>query len=102
MQMSRSRWRSSRCSSISNLWSGRSSCHRQLLTSLYNAVRSGDLGGLTRLPEDGRGELVAVNGQPALVMRAGERAFSVLTIEVAADRIQIIRFMANPQKLRHV
>ena len=54
------------------------------------------------LPEDARGELTQVNGQPAMVTRNNERAFSVLTIEAAAGRIQSIRFMANPDKLVHV
>ena len=54
------------------------------------------------LPEGVRGELIQVNGQPALVMRAGERAVSVMTIEVRDGRIQTIRFMANPEKLAHV
>jgi RNA polymerase sigma-70 factor, ECF subfamily len=54
------------------------------------------------LPENARTELAKVNGQPALVTRAGERAFGVLTIEVAADRIQAIRVVANPEKLSHV
>jgi RNA polymerase sigma-70 factor (ECF subfamily) len=54
------------------------------------------------LPEDVRGEIIRVNGQPALVMRSGERALSVLTIDVQDGQIQIIRFMANPEKLAHV
>ena len=120
--------------------------HRELLSSFFKAVQSGDLGALTQLlteevtlwadgggkvkaaalqpingrdavtafilksaqafrsslPQDLKGELIAVNGQPALVMRSGERAFSVFTIEVEAGRIQMIRFMANPDKLGHV
>ena len=54
------------------------------------------------LPEGFRRELAEVNGQPALVIRAGSRALAVLTIEVEAGRIQTIRFMANPEKLAHV
>jgi RNA polymerase sigma-70 factor (ECF subfamily) len=54
------------------------------------------------LPEDTRGELTQMNGQPALVLRAGARAFAVLTLEVEEDRIQTIRFMANPTKLAHL
>ncbi len=54
------------------------------------------------LPEGAHVELAEVNGQPALIIRAGERAFSVLTIEVEADLIQAIRVIANPEKLTHV
>ena len=54
------------------------------------------------LPEDFRVELAEVNHQPALIIRSAERAFSVMTIEVEAGRIQIIRVVANPEKLAHV
>jgi RNA polymerase sigma-70 factor (ECF subfamily) len=54
------------------------------------------------LPKDARVELAEVNRQPALIIRAGERAFSVLTIEVEAGHIQTIRVVANPEKLAHV
>ena len=54
------------------------------------------------LPEDARPELTEVNRQPALVLRSGERALSVLTIEVEAGHIQTIRVVANPDKLAHV
>ncbi len=47
-------------------------------------------------------ELAEVNGQPALITRAGDRAFAVLTIEVDAQRIRTIRIVANPEKLTHV
>jgi RNA polymerase sigma-70 factor, ECF subfamily len=54
------------------------------------------------LPEGARVELAEANGQPALIIRAGGRAFAVLTIEVVAGRIQTIRIVANPEKLTHV
>jgi len=54
------------------------------------------------LPEDARPELAEVNLQPALIIRSGERAFSVLTIEVEDGQIQTIRVVANPDKLAHV
>ena len=54
------------------------------------------------LPEDAYAELAEVNGQPALVTRSGERAFAVLSIDVEADQIKAIRFVANPEKLAHV
>jgi RNA polymerase sigma-70 factor (ECF subfamily) len=54
------------------------------------------------LPVDTRVELAEVNGQPALVTRAGEKALAVLTIDVEADQIKAIRFVANPDKLAHI
>jgi len=54
------------------------------------------------LPEGSRVELTEVNGQPALITRAGDRAFAVLTIEVEAQRIKTIRNIVNPDKLTHV
>jgi RNA polymerase sigma-70 factor (ECF subfamily) len=54
------------------------------------------------LPEDARPELTEVNRQPALVIRSGERAFSVMTIEVEDGHIQTIRVVVNPDKLAHV
>src|SRR5690242_2613575 len=54
------------------------------------------------LPADSHVELAEVNGQPALITRSGERAFAVLTIDVEADQIQAIRFVANPDKLAHI
>ncbi len=54
------------------------------------------------LPEDYRTEIEEVNGQQALVARAGDRAYLVLTIEVEANQIQTIRIVANPEKLAHV
>jgi RNA polymerase sigma-70 factor, ECF subfamily len=54
------------------------------------------------LPPGARIELAEINGEPALVTRAGDRAFSVLTIDVEDDRIQKIRIVANPDKLGRV
>jgi len=54
------------------------------------------------LPADSHLELAEVNGQPALITRSGERAFAVLTIDVEAEQIKAIRFVANPDKLAHV
>ena len=116
--------------------------HRQLLTSYFQAVQTGEMNTLTDLlaeevtlwadaggklkqaalrpivgrdavarfslgtkrfwPENARGELEEVNGQAALIMRAGEKAFSVLTIEVENGQIQTIRVIANPEKLARV
>lgn len=54
------------------------------------------------LPQGAQGELAAVNGQPALITRAGSRPLSVLTIEVEAGQIRTIRIVSNPEKLTHV
>jgi RNA polymerase sigma-70 factor (ECF subfamily) len=54
------------------------------------------------LPEDTHADLAEVNGQPALVTRSGEQAMAVLSIDVEADQIKAIRFVANPEKLTHV
>ncbi len=54
------------------------------------------------LPAGAHAELAEVNGQPAIITRAGDRAFAVLTIEVDAQRIRTIRIVANPEKLTHV
>jgi RNA polymerase sigma-70 factor, ECF subfamily len=54
------------------------------------------------LPEGARVELTEVNGQLALIFRAGERAYLVLAIEVEAQRIQTVRIVVNPEKLAHI
>jgi RNA polymerase sigma-70 factor, ECF subfamily len=54
------------------------------------------------LPADSRLVLSEVNGQPALITRSGERALAVLTIDVEAEEIKAIRFVANPDKLAHI
>jgi RNA polymerase sigma-70 factor (ECF subfamily) len=54
------------------------------------------------LPADAHVELAEVNGQPALITRSDERAFAVLTIDVEADQIKAIHFLANPDKLAHI
>jgi RNA polymerase sigma-70 factor (ECF subfamily) len=46
--------------------------------------------------------LEEVNGQVALIIRAGGQVFSVLTIEVEEGQIQAIRIIANPDKLARV
>jgi RNA polymerase sigma-70 factor, ECF subfamily len=52
--------------------------------------------------EDSSAELGEANGQPALIIHAGNRVFSVLTIDVEDGQIQTIRIMANPDKLAHI
>ena len=59
--------------------------------------------GTTRfLPEDYRVEMAEVNGQPAVIIRAGGLALLVLTIEVEAEHIQAVRIVANPEKLARI
>jgi RNA polymerase sigma-70 factor (ECF subfamily) len=53
-------------------------------------------------PEGARVEFEEVNGQTALVVHVGHKAFSVLTIEVEQGQIQVIRILANPEKLARV
>ena len=67
-----------------------------------DAVARFALGTRRFLPEGARVELAAVNGQLALVFRAGDRAYLVLAIEVEAQRIQTVRVMVNPEKLARV
>src|SRR6266550_1699818 len=67
-----------------------------------DAVARFALGTRRFLPEGARVELAAVNGQLALIFRAGDRAYLVLTIEVEAQRIQTIRIVVNPEKLARV
>ena len=57
---------------------------------------------MNTLPAALRIELAEVNGQPALITRAEKRAVAVLTIDVEAQQIRAIRFIANPDKLAHI
>ena len=66
------------------------------------AVARFSLGTRRFLPEGARVELAEVNGQLALIFRTDDRAYLVLTIEVEAQRIRIVRIVANPEKLAHV
>ena len=54
------------------------------------------------LPADTRVELAEVNGQPALITRSGDKALAALTIDIEAEQIKAIRFVANPDKLAHI
>jgi RNA polymerase sigma-70 factor, ECF subfamily len=67
------------------------------------AVARFSLGATRRfLPDGSRVELAEVNHQPALIIRVGDRAYLVLTIEVEAQRIRTVRIVVNPEKLAHV
>src|SRR6266480_5156480 len=67
-----------------------------------DAVARFSLGTKRFWPENSRVELEEVNGQAALVIRAGEKIFAVLSIEVEEGQIQAIRIIANPEKLARV
>jgi RNA polymerase sigma-70 factor (ECF subfamily) len=67
-----------------------------------DAVARFSLGTKRFWPENSRVELGEVNGQAALIIRAGGQVFSVLTIDVEQGRIQAIRVIANPEKLARV
>lgn len=54
------------------------------------------------LPADTHIELTEVNGQLALITRSGKQALAILTIDVEAEQIKAIRFLANPDKLAHI
>ena len=64
-----------------------------------DAVTRFSLGTKRFWPEDYRIEPGEVNGQAALIIRAGEKAFAVFTIDVEQGQIQAIRIIANPDKL---
>jgi RNA polymerase sigma-70 factor (ECF subfamily) len=64
-----------------------------------DAVARFSLGTRRFLPEGYRMEVAEVNGQPAVIIRAGSQALLVLTIEVEAEQIQTVHIIANPEKL---
>jgi RNA polymerase sigma-70 factor (ECF subfamily) len=68
-----------------------------------DAVARFSLGASRRfLPEGSSVEIAEVNGEPALIIRIGNRAYLVLSIEVEAEQIRTVRIIANPEKLAHV
>jgi RNA polymerase sigma-70 factor (ECF subfamily) len=67
-----------------------------------DAVARMSLGTIRFLPENYRVEMTEVNGQPAVIIRAGGQALSCLSIDVEEGRIQTIRIIANPEKLKRV
>ncbi len=67
-----------------------------------DAVARFSLGTRRFLPEGSRVEIAEVNGEPAMVVRAGSEALFVLSIEVEAGHIQAIRIIANPEKLARI
>jgi RNA polymerase sigma-70 factor (ECF subfamily) len=51
---------------------------------------------------DYRVEIADINGEPAVILRAGEQARVVLFITVARGRLQEIHVIGNPDKLKHL
>jgi RNA polymerase sigma-70 factor (ECF subfamily) len=59
--------------------------------------------GMVRLlPEAYTSAVEEVNGEPALVVRVEGEAFLVMIAEVEGDRVQTIRAIASPDKLKHL
>ncbi len=57
----------------------------------------------TRFPtESYRAEMAEVNGEPAVILRAGERAIVVFTIEIDESAVCEIRVVGNPDKLKYL
>jgi len=53
-------------------------------------------------PEGSQTEMAAVNGELAMIMRAGGKAFAVISIIASADQVREIRVVGNPDKLNWV
>jgi RNA polymerase sigma-70 factor (ECF subfamily) len=53
-------------------------------------------------PDNGRFELRKLNGQAALVGRAGDRVWTVLAVDAEQGQIQTIRIITNPEKLTRI
>ena len=64
-----------------------------------NAVARLSVGTLRFLPAGSTSTIAEINGQLAVVIRAGVRTVSVIAIEVAGQRISAVRVIANPDKL---
>jgi RNA polymerase sigma-70 factor (ECF subfamily) len=67
-----------------------------------DAVARMSLGSRRFWPEGYCAEVAEVNGQPAMVIRAEEQAFAVVTIEVEDEQIQAIHVIVNPEKLERI
>ena len=67
-----------------------------------DAVARFSLGTRRFWPENARVEIEEVNGQAALIIRAGGQVFSCLSMDVEDGQIQAIRIIVNPDKLARV
>ncbi|HEY7778710.1 MAG TPA: RNA polymerase sigma-70 factor [Ktedonobacterales bacterium] len=66
------------------------------------AVARMSVGTMRFLPEGYTSAVVEINGQPALVIRAGGQSVSVVSVELDGQRIRAVRVIANPDKLQRV
>jgi RNA polymerase sigma factor (sigma-70 family) len=74
---------------------------------LQNVSRPATLARYLRLPAGEplppvRLSMTDVNGGPGIVAFAGDRPIGVLVLEVADERVQLIRLITNPAKLAHL
>jgi hypothetical protein len=53
-------------------------------------------------PVGSQTEMAAVNGELAMIMRAGGKAFAVISIIASGDQVREIRVVGNPDKLNWV
>jgi RNA polymerase sigma-70 factor (ECF subfamily) len=67
-----------------------------------DAVARMSLGTRRFWPENYRIEQREINGQAALIIRDGDQAFAVFSIDVGGGLIQEIRVIVNPEKLAHI
>ena len=67
-----------------------------------DAVARVSLGTKRFWPENSQAEIGEVNGLAALILRADGQTWSVVTIDVAGDRIQAIWVIVNPDRLTRV
>jgi RNA polymerase sigma-70 factor (ECF subfamily) len=67
-----------------------------------DAVARMSLGSRRFWPEGYCAEVAEVNGQPAMIIRAEEQAFAVVTIDVEDEQIQTIHVIVNPEKLERI
>jgi RNA polymerase sigma-70 factor (ECF subfamily) len=67
-----------------------------------DAVARMSLGTRRFWPENYCAEVGEVNGQPAMIIRAEDQAFAVVTIDVEEEQIQAIHVIVNPEKLERI
>ena len=60
------------------------------------------LGSTRFLPTNFRLVVREINGQPGIVVVAGDQALGVLSVDFGGHTLSTIRFIGNPEKLRHL
>lgn len=86
------------------VWSdggGKASAARRPVEGVQ-AVSAFMLGLIRRMPADSAVALEPINGRTGLVLREGGVITTVMTADVAGGRITALRFIRNPDKLRHL